>query len=159
MAKTIGGKKPLSTKQKPVSPAGIPDFFQNPFNVPVDIQAQLEKEGLEGRWISYAKYTKNGNSHEKGWSIYRASKREGQADQFLLGSSPDGTIQRGEMVLAARKKEWGNKHREYLRYRAELQAGNFKKNQAEELRQMAKDSSNTLGVVEGYEEDGDDSGE
>lgn len=156
MAKTIGGKKPLSSKPRPPKSAVVPDFFSNRFQIPPDVEADLETRGMEARWISFPKYTQNGNTHGKGWTLYKRPAGGGGADQFLLGTSPDGIIQREEMVLACRKKEWGDQHRAYLRSRADMQVGNFKKNQAEELRQMAKDSSDTLGVVEGYEEDGDE---
>ena len=147
---TINGKKPLSSKRRPTGPAGIPDFFKNPMELPQDIMDDLESKGLECRWISYKDYVANGNSHGKGWSIYKAPKRS-ETDTFTLGNGPDGIIQRKEMVLSVRPKAMGDKHRAYLQHRADLQNKTFKKSKADEIRQMARDAD--LGaVVEGYEE-------
>lgn len=149
MSKLIGNKKPLSAKRAPTSPTGIPNFFRNKLMVPDDIAADIAAKGLEPRWIAYKKYVENGNSHDKGWTVYKAPVAPTSADT-LMGKHPDGIIRRGDLVLAVRHKDLCDQHRAYNSQRAYSQTHGFKKAQAEELRQMAKDSD--LTVVEGYEE-------
>lgn len=149
MSKTLNGKKPLSSKRAPTAPSGIPDFFRNKLMVPDDIAADIASKSQESRWIPYKAYVENGNSHDKGWSVYKAPTKDTQTDA-LLGRHPDGIIRRGDLVLAVRSKEMCDQHRAYLASRAYTQTHGFKKAQADELRQMAKDSD--LKVVEGYEE-------
>lgn len=153
---TVAGKKPLSQKKRSVSAVGAPDFFRNKLMLPADIAADIEKQGLEPRWIAYKPYVENGNSHDKGWVAYRRPKQgTGAVDELQLGSSPDGIIRRGDLVLAVRKQEMGDRHRAYNEERAYNQTFRHKKAMADELRQMAKEAN--LEVTEGYEEDETDS--
>ena len=154
MAKsTIGGKKPLSSKAKSSGAFGVPDFFKNKFAIPEWALAQLAAEGKEGRYIAYKAYVENGNTHDKGWTIHKFKPESTSASD--PGLNADGIIRRGDSVLASRPKEFGDKHRQYLRYRAELQGSSFKKSQANELREMARQADIT--VHEGYEADGEPS--
>jgi hypothetical protein len=148
----IAGKKPLSSKPKgPTNYAQTPNFFKNKLNIPEDVATELASKQLEGRWINYKKYVDDGNSHDKGWAVYRAPKRE-TTDTLVFGTSPDGIIRRGDSVLACRPLSQGNEHRAWLQYRAKAQASGFRKSAAEELRQMARDASVDAEIVEGYEE-------
>lgn len=147
----VAGKKPVSQKPKPSS--AMPDFFRNKLQLPDDIAAELKARSLEGRWISYTKFVNEGNSHERGWSIYKAAKRPEAADAFQLGASPDGIIRRGDSVLAVRPIEQCDKHRAWLRDRANRQNSSFKRAAAEELRQMARDAHADVSVHEGDYED------
>ncbi len=152
---TLAGKKPLSQKKRSTSAIGAPDFFRNKLMLPQEVADDIAKRGLEPRWIAYKPYIENGNSHDKGWVAYRRPKEATSVDELQLGSSPDGIIRRGDLVLAVRKKEMGDRHRAYNEERAYNQTFRHKKAMADELRQMAKEAN--LEVTEGYEEDENDS--
>lgn len=142
-------KKPLSSRKS--APVSMPDFFQNKLAIPPDVRADLEAKNEEGRWINYSKFVSDGNSHDKGWKVYKATRREGQ-DALVHGTHPDGIIRRGDSVLACRSKLHSQQHRTWLKQKADRQVGTFKKQSAEELRQMAKDAQVDAAIVEGYEE-------
>lgn len=156
MSRTINGKKPLSTKQRPTSPFGVPDFFKNKLAIPEWAQKQLDEKNLEGRYISYKAYVENGNSHDKGWVVHKFERPESISANDP-GASADGIIRRGDTVLAARSKEFGDKHRAYLRQRADIQNKSYKQSKAQELKEMARQAD--LAVHVGYEEQDGDSDE
>jgi hypothetical protein len=155
MSKTVAGKKPLSQKPKRQGPLAEPDFFTNKLSLPAETTAAIKAAGMEYRWIDYKKYVADGNSHSRGWQVYR-SKPTANQDAFTLGANPDGIIRRGSTVLAVRPLEYGEKHRAWLSQKANIYKG-FKQSKAEELRQMAKDASADSIVDDVF--DGDDGDE
>jgi hypothetical protein len=57
-----------------------------------------------------------GNSHDRAWRPIKQSEC-GMIDQSLPnGSDVDGYIRRGDLVLAVRPKELGDKHRAVLKF-------------------------------------------
>lgn len=152
MSKTINGKKPLSSKPKSVKVVQEPDFFSNRMSISSELREELDKKGLDYRFIDYKKYVENGNVHNRGWTVYR---REGKADTqgFLVGNSPDGIIRVGSTVLATRPLNYSEKHRQYLAERAAQYRG-FQKTKAEEMRATAREHS-LDGIVDSTFDDTD----
>lgn len=152
----IKGKVPKS--KRPASNPFSPDdeLFGNALSVPQEIKEELDRKGLEGRFVDAEKLYKMGGYHPKGWVPYKRDKKEGDTlgtVDWKFGSDPEGVIRRGSVILAVKSKESAQKHRDYLVTRAErLSPQNFDKEKAEELRQVAKDNRADAVVTEGYED-------
>lgn len=110
-------KKPLSEKGK-----GNPFRKQAVFGTMTDIDpafksAALEK-GYELRWLNYKELIESQGQHKRMWE---AAKRTDFGEvkgspiyNLNFGSSPDGFIRRGTMILGKRSKELCEQHREAL---------------------------------------------
>lgn len=117
----------------------LDDIFGSPAKIPNDVQAELDEKGLEGRWINWQKYQSYGGTHRRGWVPFKSESRAKFANP-ILGDDSNGYIRRESLVLAARPKELGDKHREYLRERAQmLNPGRAAKEARDELQQRIKD--------------------
>lgn len=119
MSKIVNGRKPLSEKKQAVT---YDDLFGNMFSIPADVQKDLDAKGLEGRFISYPKFVKMGNQHDRGWVPYVKPESLRSASALGLGASTDGTIRRGDSVFAVRPKEICEQHRNILRDKSDRQS-------------------------------------
>lgn len=151
------GKKPLSARPSaPANPMQIDDIFGNSLVVPQELQEYLTEKGLEWRWVDYKKLIDAGGYHNRGWVAYQKARHGEPAtlstQESILGSDPSGLFRRFSVVLAVRPKVVGDKHRQYLKKRADQYKG-FNKTKAQELKEMSKDAG--VQVIEGYEENGD----
>jgi len=147
------GKKPLSSKPRQQSPASLEDIFGNTLGIEASISDALMKKGLEYRWISMKKYGDMGNSHERAWRPVKRSEC-GIIDPTAItnGSDPDGYIRRGDLVLAVRSKDLGDKHRAFLKSQADRQR-NVQREHANELKEFVKKSGINATISEGYGEE------
>lgn len=147
------GKKPLSSKPRTQSPASLEDIFGNTLSVDPAIAEAIGKKGMEYRWISMKKYGDMGNSHERAWRPVKRSEC-GTIDPTSLtnGSDPDGYIRRGDLVLAVRNKDLGDKHRAFLKVQADRQK-NVQRDHANELKEFVKKSGINATISEGYGEE------
>lgn len=147
------GKKPLSSKPKPMLQES--DIFGSPFTVDADLKAEISAKDLECRWVDYKLLAEMGGYHRRGWRAYKRDKKEDTAtlsnQEFLLGSSPDGLIRRGTMVLAVRPVSVGDKHRQLNRNNAAIYQ-NHTKSEANDLRKIAREAGVDTKIHEGYED-------
>jgi hypothetical protein len=139
-------------KSKPVS---LDDIFGNTLSVDPAVAASIEKKGLEYRFISAAKLQANAGYHHRAWRAIKLKDIEGfSGDAF--GSDPDGYYRRGDLVLAVRSKELGDKHRTFLKQEnARNNARLANKKHAQEMREYVKDNNLEEGMTvhEGYGKD------
>jgi hypothetical protein len=138
MANIKNGKKPLS-ERRPPAVLSEPDFFGNQLVITNEVKAELERKGLEYRFIDYKKYVSEGNQHNRGWKVQKLESLS-KTESFLFGDSPDGIIRRGSLVLAVRPIEQGDKHRAWIQSRQNVQNGR-KQAMADELRAVARQNS------------------
>lgn len=113
--KKEANKKPQIKKKQEFN---FSKFNSDKTEVPADIQKQLADEGLIGRWVNINHMKKFGGRHEKGWVPVKIKKSEDEIS--LFGSGPTDYFQRGDLVLAAKKKEAVAEHKAYLRHEAKL---------------------------------------
>lgn len=152
MSGVINGKKPIQSKpsQKQYDVEFPDDPFANPLALPENFKKQFTDNGLEIRFVNLKKVQQLGGFHERGWVPFTKTKFSNiELPEFHWGSSPDGKIIRGDLVLACRPISLGDKHRAHLRARANRLDMNQKKNAAE-LRKMAGGKAR---VLEGYDDD------
>lgn len=153
--KIINGKKPLSAKPQG-SNFVTEDIFGNTLALPEGLAKTLEEQGLEARWVNAKQLYANQGYHNRGWVVYKQAS-SGTIDNasFLRGNDPDGLVRRGDCILAVKKIEAAEKHRQYLKDKAERQ-NRTSKDAASELRQMASAGGVKTQIHEGYDEDGDE---
>lgn len=154
---TFLGRKPASSRANQI-PAAVsePDFFRNRFDVPAHIKADVEKRGMECRWIDYKTYISEGNTHRRGWSIYRVdvSKTGEGSDSITQGVNPDGMIRRGSSVLAVRPKQMCEQHRRWNQEKANLYKRSVTNDRDDELSQVARSAGSKVDTS--FDEDEDD---
>lgn len=154
MSKTISGKKPLSSRPK-ITALNEPDFFRNRLAISDDLLAELNKKNLDYRFIDYKKYVSDGNTHNRGWTVYRREQNK-DTQAFLMGTNPDGIIRVGSTVLAVRPKEHSQRHKSYLAEKANLYNRNHKSSKADALRQLGAPADSVVDdVYDGNDEDDD----
>jgi hypothetical protein len=155
MSKGAQGRKPLSSRQT-ASFVKEPEFFTNPQAIPPVIQQDIDKRGLEARWIDYKRYLEFGNTHHRGWTVYIGDKEaaaKSGAGQFGVLNA-DGMVRRGSTVLAVRPKTQGDQHRAWNQHRANQLLG-VRAAKADEMRQLARDGGADSVIDDSF--DGDDS--
>lgn len=144
------GKIPASKKgQVTLNPDSV---FSNKLIIPEKIKKDLEERGLEARFVDAKKLYENNGYHERDWVPY-VMPPDMRTTEFKFGNDPDGVFRRGTLLLAVKSKEDAAKHREFLRLRAErLNVTNHQKEEADKMRQWAKETRGGVKVLEGYEE-------
>lgn len=149
---TSNNKKPKATSSVDASleETGVPEFLQNRFHVERELVKFFESKGLKHRWINMTKF-RSDRFHRTGYVPYKrdADTPVSIADQ-LLGSSPDGFIIRGDMVLAVKKAEHANQYRKWLKDKSDKLKTGAKKQAADELRQKLRGLK--AEIKEGYDE-------
>jgi len=158
--KLLQGRQSISLKSK-VGPKfdGEEDVFGNLLKISDKLKAQLKSLGYDIRFISKKDLDEAGGYHKRGWKVLKRSDfkdEEGRdiidLEQYLWGTSPEGIIQRNEMVLAIRPLTMSKKHREIIDERTQRQNAQYSKQVAEQLRQDAKRANVDMQVVEGYDD-------
>ena len=121
-----------------------------------ELKKELADQGLEGRWVSYKELVENQGFHQKEWVPYKR-KKDATIDSstFLNGTDPDGFIRRGDAILAVKTAEDAERHRLFLRERAQRQLG-YNKEKGDELRRMARDSGLSTRIDDEYGDDDQD---
>lgn len=149
------GRKPLSSKPAQTQ-VFEEDIFGNALAMDPALKVELQEQGLEWRFVDRKQLTDMGGYHKRGWQAY---KRRGHAtmdkQEFVFGSSPDGYIYRGSLVLAVRPISVGDKHRAVLAQRADRYK-QVNKTAAKELKQKANEAGLDVEIHEGYEENDTD---
>ena len=145
-----GGKKPVESKPKQSLESFnfTDDPFTNPLRLPEGLRKAFEKEGLEVRFINIKRLNEMHGFHNRGWKPYTKEFANIEVNEFHWGTSPDGKIIRGDLVLAVRPISLGDKHRAALKQKADRLNLNQKKNAAE-LRKLAAGRAK---IHEGYDD-------
>lgn len=137
MSKVVSGRKSVESKADSFNYMSE-DVFGNRLALTPELKKELKEQGLEGRWVNYKKLLDNQGYHEKGWVAYKRKKSDTiDVGTFLGGTDPDGYIRRGDSILAVKTVGNAERHREFLKARAERQRGHAKE-KADELRSMAR---------------------
>jgi len=156
--KLIGGKKPLSEKKNFGPQFEELSFDGSDLHLPNKFMGELKRLGFEFRFIHSGEYRNAQNTHRRGWKVFKRSDfQENGSDIMdygfgLDGFSPAGTVERKEMVLAIRPIEHGDKHRQYLKDKADRQSGDYNKRVADEMRQKIKQTKSDVRIYEGFDE-------
>ena len=144
----IQNEKP-KTKKKPVDLSQeneLPSFFK----IPDEVKEEAKSKGLEIKWLNSIQLSRNNGYHRSGWAAYKFEGGKA-AGTFGLGVNAEGYVQRGDMIIGARKIELGDQYRKRIANK-NAALNRFTKTAADEMRERVRGSGT---VVTGYE--GDDS--
>lgn len=157
MSTTINGKKKVTEPKVGPSFEGI-SFGASQLDLPKGLRDQLSAFGYDVRFINSHQLSSMGGYHQNGWKPFKTSDflSEGkcviQLDPYLMGNSPDGTIQKKEMILAIRPKEMTAEHKKHLAQKVARQSGDATKKAAAELRRISKEHNLNVDITEGYDD-------
>lgn len=144
-----GGRKSIAKKATRVN-FNPDEIFTSRLKLPADAEAEAKAKGWELRWVDAASMFTNGGQHKNGWIPYKRSSEFKDDYGFKVGNDPEGIVRRQSVILAWRSIEQSEKHRTYLKDRADRQSKTFKKDKAAELRTQAKDVD--IEIHEGFDD-------
>lgn len=126
------------------------EFFNNRLSLPDAFKENLTKQNLDWRFINAEQFRIKGNQHRAHWKPYQVPNPK---EVGIDGLTPEGLIQRGDLILAVRDKKVSTAHKKFLNERNQRYQGHNKQ-VASELRQMAREAgmSDSVKVYEGYDE-------
>lgn len=118
-----------------------------------ELQAELDEQGLVGRFINAKKYAENYGQHRSGWRVYKRDmsklkKGQGSLD-FVHGTDPEGYIRRMDLVLAVKSNEEGDKQRKRQRIMTAMQS-DVTEMQAQQMEDTIRRSGLKADVSKGY---------
>lgn len=148
-----GGRIPLSEKDAlDSSDFSHEDLDYNLLKLDPELVKELKGKGLAYRWINAKKFQAGGNFHQSGWRPYkREQDKPVGAMDFSYGVSPEGYIQRHDLLLAVKTQSEYSRWQAKIKRRADIMSG-VNRNRADELRQAAKEAGVKMKITEGYEE-------
>lgn len=107
--RTIKGKAPISTKS--TNPEQDFKFsFGNLLEVPPNVKAELESQGLACRWINKKSFMDNG-AHASHWVPFQT---KAAGNNFGFGVDANGHITRADLILGVRPLHVNQAHKQFL---------------------------------------------
>ena len=131
-----------------------PDFMATGFSLAPGIKKYLDEQGLEARFINIKLIQNSGGVHPRGWQPVKFPK-DVMNSAGAFGQDVDGYMRRGELILAAKKKEDVAHHRAWLKQTAsDNSVDNLTRRKYKEMRDMIKDTKlqEVVEVISGYDE-------
>lgn len=130
---------------------GFEEFYQNRLSLSAELKAELKEQGFSWRFINIHTFRASGNRNSSLWRPYNVKTRS-PLDAFK-GIDPEGVLTRGDLVLAVRPKHVSDAYKKRLATKNAANAG-YNKQQAENMRQMAKDAGvgDQVRIHEGFED-------
>lgn len=149
-------EKPVETKTKLGPSFEDDDILGNRLKLPENFVATLKSYGFDVRFINNKKLIEDGGYHKRGWKPFKSQdfseiSEELKVNQFLYGKNPDGTILRGDALLAVRPLTMSERHREVIDERTRRQS-KVVTNTAEKLRETARKHNLNSVIKEGYDD-------
>jgi hypothetical protein len=94
------GKLPVAARKDYVTPTEA--FGGGELELQPEVAAYLKKAGLGHKWLSVRHLKMNGGRHKRSWTIFNAKDAGLSIPHNPYGSSPDGTITVGDLVLGVK---------------------------------------------------------
>lgn len=144
------GKTPLENRQVSAEERAM---WRPGNRTMVDIDPELQnffdEKGIVVRWISQKTFYANGNLHKRGWRPYKPeSDKEFGSMGVAYGKSPEGYIQRGDLILGYMPKWRFEEHRADVQARTKRQSQVQKQTKAELMKDLER-----AGVVNEYDDE------
>lgn len=146
--------KPVSTPSRDFDPTMYKFGGQDLLSLDPTLQKAINDAGLDRRFMNAVNFRKQGGHHNY-WRALNVMSDLGLG-QGTFGSTPEGTIIRGDLVLGVRDKRVSKLHAEALaEARARLSGEQIQKSEAQKLRDHARNigMGAQASVHEGFEDD------
>ena len=145
------GKAPIEQRKNNIDMAAWSPIG-NALKVPDALYKYAKEKGIEFRWLSRNKITRNSGSHDAGWRVFTLPDGVNMGiENFHFGTPDRKELTRGSMILGYKPKEAAEYHRDILKEKA-LRMRGVPAQKAEGLRQLSKDAKLNLNVSEGYDD-------
>jgi hypothetical protein len=147
-------KQPIA--ERPTTPNPYESYYsQNMLDVDKDIRSDIEKKGMECRWIDTKEFTASGNQHRHFWTPYKREVKPGTSEtratmDIKHGNDPEGFIRRKSLILAVRPKQLGDAHRQQIAARTE-RLHQSSRAQVAEMKRLARQAGSK--VYEGFDDE------
>lgn len=76
------------------------------------LKEELERQGLECRFIDFKQARLNGGRSRAGWIVYRRQSKDPRLAGIDALTDPDGLVRQGSMVLAVKTKASAQRQRD-----------------------------------------------
>lgn len=146
-------KESKPKEQRNIEPKfGEEEFtYGNMLALPPEIKTYLIDQSLDWRFLNASQFRAAGNYHRSHWKPLNVKEHPPIAS--MAGSSAEGLIQRGDLILGVRTKALTAKHKEFLNEK-NRRYGNFAKDEAKKMRdEVRRKGLEGVTVKEGYDED------
>lgn len=148
-----GTRKPISKKnQAAINEWSHEDVYSNPLAVSKELHNVLKKRGVGYRFISAVQLKKNQGFHKAGWRPLQLTAEEKKELSNEMGISDNGSVIRGDCILAIKSEEEVERQRRYLAAKAARYSKAVDKKEAQGLKEMAKSYGSGIRVHEGYDD-------
>lgn len=134
------------------------ELYASALEIPSDLQAELDEQGLVARWINAGEFQRQAGFHRSRWVPYKSQSKVKAGATSLFNGDPEGFIRRGDLILAVKSQEEADLHKARLSAKANNYK-DFNKTKARELREMARSQGVDMKVFEGYEANDTEEGE
>lgn len=135
------GKEPIKNKFTDID---SPAFESSLLTISDSIKKELEVKGLGYKFINATLLKRNDNFNKENWRPHKFSSN-------IEGVNNEGYLRRGDLVLASKPTEEVDSQKRKIRRKTQANQ-QFNKEQAAELKRMARESGLEAKVYEGYED-------
>ena len=152
------GKERKPKEMKSFDPGlGDKEFtYTNRLALPKELKDYLKSIDMDFRFLNAAEFRAAGGYHRSQWQPFKAPADA--VKQGLYGVTPEGLIQRGDLILGVRSKAITAQHSAHLAEKRKRYS-NYGKTEAKRMREHIRSTglSDHVRVEEGYgEDDGED---
>lgn len=121
--------------------------FRDRMSLAPNIKTYINALGKDFRFLNAREFRNSGNLHHSYWVPFVVPQEE----RANMGANAEGNITRGDMILGVRDKRITKAHRKFLDERVAIQNGTAK-SAAAQLRDQARKSGGSVGVIEGFDD-------
>lgn len=127
----------------------------NRLTLPSELKTYLAEQGMDYRFLNAAQFREAGNYHHSDWRPFNVNQAKSLKN--APGATPEGLIQRGDLILGIRPKTLSAKHKEALARRNKAYSQvNHAKSQKKMLQDQIRDRGLSEVVSVDDREDGDE---
>ncbi len=114
------------------------------------LKGELDKQGLEYRFIDFKQAKLNGGRSRSGWIIYKRQSEDPRLQGIAVLADPDGLVRQGSLVLAVKQKVAAERQRnKVLQQNRTLRK--YTESVAQELDGKARSLGGSSRIIAGYD--------
>lgn len=114
------------------------------------LKEELEKKGLDYRFIDFKQAKLNGGRSRNGWVVYKRDSEDPRLQGIASLQDPDGLVRNGSMVLAVKTKQGAEKQRARIRNQNRM-SSKYNEHVTNEVEQEARRLGGSSRAISGYD--------